>query len=137
MRRIAAVAGVAGKERIVAEVFARAGAIGAATASVAKPRNADALIGQEARYACAGLLYPPDDFVSRHNRAYRVGQFSVDDMEIGATDATGLNPQPDFAGAGRWQGARLFHERRPWRVKRHRRHCSGRDRPFHERVLLK
>src|SRR5690606_22229650 len=64
MLGIAAVDGVAGEVRRIAEVLAPHCAIGAMAAGLRQPRNADALPGNEVRDAGTDLLDIPNDFVA-------------------------------------------------------------------------
>ena len=92
----AAVARVAIEQRRVAQILAPAGAIAAMAAGVAEPGRADPRANSE-RHAGADRLDPADDLVPRHDRQLGVRQLAVDDMQIGAADAAGLDPQSDFA----------------------------------------
>lgn len=53
------------------------------------------------------------------------GQVAVHDMQIGAADAAGADPYPDFAGAG--LAVRQFHplEFGVWGIQSHRMHGRG------------
>jgi hypothetical protein len=66
-------------------------------ASFAQPRHADALADLKRLYVIADFINPSDDFVARHQRKFRVRQFTVNDVEIGAANATGRNPNAHFA----------------------------------------
>ena len=112
MGRIAAIARVAGEERIVAQIFARAQTVGAMPAGMAKPGNADPLSKRETGHARTDRLDAPDDFVAWNDRKLRLGQFAVDDMEIGAANAARLDLEPHFADAGRRDRPLLHDERR-------------------------
>ena len=95
MGGVAAVAGVAGEERRVAQVLAPASAIGASSVSVAEPRHADPRPELELD-AFARRLDAADDLVPRHDRQLGIGQFAVDDMQVGAADAAGFDPNPNL-----------------------------------------
>ena len=89
------VARVAGEERRVAEIFARAHAIGAMAARMAEPRDADAGPKRQAD-ALASRLDPADDLMPRHDRQLRIGQVAVDHVQVGAADAAGRDRQPNL-----------------------------------------
>src|SRR5580658_6365453 len=109
MGGVAAVARKAGKERRVAQVLAPAPAIGAMPAGMAEPGHADARAGRE-RDPFARSLDPAYDLMPRNDRQLGVGQLAVDDMQIGAADAAGLDAQPNLPRPGRGIGPRLHHE---------------------------
>ena len=92
MGRVAAVAVVAGEHGIVAEVLAAVAAIGTVAAGAPEPGNADASADREALDLRPQPRDPADDLVAGHDRRPDVGQLAVDDMQIGATDAAGLDP---------------------------------------------
>ena len=107
---------------MVAEIFVAADAGAAALAGVAEPGHADALADLEAADAGAETIDPSDDFMAGNDRDARVGQFAVDDMEIGAADAAGRDFQADFAGAGQGIGTLRPFERRADPVENHGMH---------------
>jgi hypothetical protein len=96
MGRESAVAGVAGEERRVAEIFARGDTIGAMAARMAEPRDADAGPKRQAD-PLASRLDPADDLMPRHDRQLWVRQIAVDHVQVGAADAAGLDRQPNLA----------------------------------------
>jgi hypothetical protein len=63
----ATVASVAGKERMIAEIFLTAHAIRADAAGVTEPWNADALTYFEPLYPSPYHIYPADDLMSGNN----------------------------------------------------------------------
>ena len=67
-------------------------------AGVAEPRHADARAERRVD-AVADRLDPADDLVAGNDRQLRIGQFAVDDVQIGAADAAGLDAHADLAGA--------------------------------------
>ncbi len=97
--REAAVAGVAGEDRLVAEILTRAQAKRAVAAGVAEPGYADTGPEREAD-ALARRLDPADDLMARHNRRLDVGQFAVDHVQVGAADAAGLDPHANLPRPG-------------------------------------
>ena len=117
----AAVARVAGELRRVAQILAPAGAIAAMAAGVAEPGRADPRANSQ-RHAGADRLDSADDLVSRHDRRLGVRQFAVDDMQIGAADAAGLDPQPRFARPRLGLGALLHDELLAGPPQHHRAH---------------
>ena len=121
---IAAVDRVAGEARALAEILPPARAEPAAAAGPAEPGDADALTLFEARDAGAQLTDRADDLVPRHERQLRLCQLAVDDVQIGATDAAGVDVEPNLAGPGLriWQLELL--ERCPGPVEHHRPHAK-------------
>ena len=91
MRGVAAVAGVAGELGMVAEILAAVVAIEAMPAGVREPGNADPLADREAFDAGAEPLDEADDLVAGNDRQPLVRQLAVDDVQIGAADAAGLD----------------------------------------------
>jgi hypothetical protein len=63
-------------------------AIGAHAAGRTQPRHPDALAQRETEYALAERGHAPDDLVAWHDRQLGVFQIPVDDVQIGAADAT-------------------------------------------------
>ena len=61
-------------------------------------------------HAIAGRVDAADNLVSRHDRQFRIGQFAVDDMQIGAADAAGLDPNANLARTRRRVGPLLHLE---------------------------
>ena len=59
------------------------------------------------------------DLVARHDRQMDVGQLAVDDVQIGAADAAGLDAHADLARAGQRIGPLFKRERLPGRCKNH------------------
>ena len=100
MRSKAAVARVAGEARAVAKVFPAAPAIGTFAAGITKPGNADPFADPERRHAGPKRLDPTDHLVAGNNRIGRIGQFSIDDMQIGPAHAAGTDLDAHIAGPG-------------------------------------
>ena len=98
MGRIAAVARIAGEHRRIAQVLGAAAAIGTGPAGRAQPGHADALADGKAAHALHPMRrHAADDLVARHDRQFRVFQFAVDHMQIGAADPAGRDRDQDFA----------------------------------------
>ncbi len=95
----AAVARIAGEERMFAEVLARASAIGASPVGMAEPGHADAEPKRE-RDAFARRLDSAHDLMSRHDRQLGVGEFAVDDVQVGAANPAGLDAHANLPRAG-------------------------------------
>ena len=121
-RREAAVAGVAGEQRVIAQIFAVPDAIGADAAGVAEPGNADALAHLQPLDPGADRIDPADDLVARDDRHLRVGQFAIDDMQIGAADAAGGHLHANFARSGLRVGKLRPFERSLEFLQHHRMH---------------
>ena len=74
--------------------------------------------------AGAQRVDPADDFVAGNDRIGDVGQFAVDDMQIGAAHAAGAHLDADFARPGDGIGPFLRPQRRAARGKHHRMHVT-------------
>jgi hypothetical protein len=61
---------------------------------MAEPRNADTLAHVQVLDAGADRIDSAYDLVARDNRHYRIRQFAIDDMQVGAADAAGGDPKP-------------------------------------------
>ena len=101
---VAAIAGIAGEFRGVAEVFVTRQAGAASLAGMAEPGYADPFAERKAGDAGAEHIDAADDFMAGNDRQARIGQFAVVDVQIGATDAAGLDPEANLAGAGQGVG---------------------------------
>jgi hypothetical protein len=88
-RREAAIASKPGEERVIAEIFLAARAIGTDTAGVAKPRNPNALTHPQALDASPDLVDPSNDLMAWDDRQLRVRQLAIDDMQVRAAYAAG------------------------------------------------
>ena len=111
MGRKAAIARIAGKDWVIAEVLPAAQAIGAMTAGMTEPGNADAFAEAEPADVGADRIDPPDNLMPGNDRHLRIWQFPVDDMEIGAADAAGAHAHANLSGARLWIGQILVGER--------------------------
>ncbi len=100
MGRKAAVASVAGEEREVAEVLAPFQAERTPPAGARQPADAYARPNRQ-RGALPDRLDHADDLMPGNDRKRDLRQLAVDDVQIGAADAAGLDPQPRLAGPGR------------------------------------
>jgi cytochrome c2 len=91
---------------------------------MAEPGDAHPVTRPNGRLALAHTFDDADDLMARYDRDLRVGQFAVDDMEIGATDCAGFNAYPDLARSRPRVGALLELERFADRCKNHGLHTS-------------
>ena len=98
--RIAAVEGVAGESREVAEVLAAGAAIGAGAAGGAEPGNADAVADRERRHAGPDRLDAADDLVTGHDRIAEIGKLAIHDVKVGAANAARRDAHQNLSGAG-------------------------------------
>ena len=95
---VAAVAGVAGEQRPVAQVLPPVTAIWTDAAGRAEPGHADPLAQGKAGDAGAERRDPADDLMAGDDRQLRVRQFAVDHMQVGAAHAAGRDLDQDLAG---------------------------------------
>ena len=97
---VAAIDVVAGEAGAIAEVLAVTSAVAALSVRPAKPGNADAIAGREALGARTERGDLADDLVAENERQLGAGQFTVDDVQIGATYTTGLDLDQHLARPG-------------------------------------
>ena len=76
---------------------------------MAEPGHADPRAELEVD-AFADRLDAADDLVPRHDRQLGIGQLAVDDMQVGAAYAAGLDPNPNLPRSGRRIGPLLHHQ---------------------------
>src|SRR5262249_61993350 len=93
------------RQRPSARVFSTTAAVLPSAAVFAHPRPPDALPYPTRLYVIADFINSSDDFVARHQRELRVRQFTANDVEIGAANATRRNPNAYFAVARSRVGA--------------------------------
>ena len=126
MRRIAAIAGVAGEQRPVAQVFLIARAIGTDTAGRTEPWHADPDADPQGFDAGSDGVDLPDDLVTGNDRQLWIGQLAVDHMQVGAADAASRHAQSDLTGPGLGVGHLRVDQRLARLPQLHGMH----DRPF-------
>src|SRR5262249_38265709 len=112
MRRIAAIARIAGEQRRVAEILPALPTIGADSAGVSEPGHANPVAWRKASDIGADRRHPSDDLVPGHDRQLRINELAVNDMQIGAADAASGNLDQDLACARRGYGPLARDERR-------------------------
>src|SRR5450759_5839397 len=95
--RVAAVAGVAGEPRPIAQVLALHRTIGTHAAGVAEPRNPDPRAELQPPDFGSDRVDPSDDLMPRDYRQVRFGQLAVDHVQVGAANSAGQNLHTDFA----------------------------------------
>jgi hypothetical protein len=125
----AAVAGVAGELRRVAQVLVAIGAVAAMAAGVRQPRHADTLPDMQPADPRPERLDHADDLVPRHDRQPALRQFAVDHVQVGAAHGASQHAQAHLAGKRLRRGPFLQHQGLPRRVQHHRVH---RRPPFEE-----
>ena len=98
---VAAVEGIAGELRRVAEVLPAPAAVAAPAAGVAQPGHADAVADPEFFDPRAHRGHGADDLVADDQGQFGLGEFAVDDVQVGAADAAGVDPDEHLLRAGR------------------------------------
>ena len=88
---IAAVDRVAGETRAIAKIFAAAAAIVANPAGPAEPRHPDPVAERETVDLRPLVDDDADDLVTKHQRQLRVGELTIDDMQVGAAHGAGAH----------------------------------------------
>ena len=101
--RVAAVDGVAGEERAVAQVLMAREAVPAFAVSPAEPRHANTGARLVSRASLENLA---DDLMPEHERKLRLGEVAVDDVQVGAAHTARANPKHDLARPGLGVGKR-------------------------------
>ena len=97
---VAAVQGIAGEFRGLAEVLPFLSAVAAAAAGVAQPGHPDAVADPEFLHLSAQGGHGPDDLVADDQGQFGLGEFAVDDVQVGAADAAGVDPDEHLLRAG-------------------------------------
>jgi hypothetical protein len=119
LRGKSAVARISGKHRVVAEIFAGFQAIGTSATRRAQPWDAHALAKVQRRHARSKCVNPSDHLVTGHDRIGNIGQFTVDNVEIGAAHAAGADLDADHAGTRRRIWPLAQNQRFAWRLQYH------------------
>jgi hypothetical protein len=84
-----------------AEVFAAVQAVLTTLARAAQPRHADAIANRERLDRITASDDPPDDLVPEDERQLRTRQLAVEDVQVGAADATGADLDQEIVRARR------------------------------------
>ena len=99
----ATIARVACEPRRITKVLVACAAVLAVPAGVSEPWNSNTLPQFQGGDVSTDFRNPCNNFVARYQRQGRVFQIPVDNMQIGATDAAGLDPKADLLWpAFRW-----------------------------------
>jgi hypothetical protein len=93
---------------------------------MAKPGNADPFADLQAFHCGAHGVYPADDLMPGNDGQFRIGEFAIDDVEVGAAHTAGEYPYANFVGARLTIGQIGPLERRPQFLKYHRLHIKPR-----------
>src|SRR6266404_906833 len=90
--------GIAGEFCAIAKVLAVGSAISAFTIRPAEPRNAETFAKGKSLNAFADFFDAANDLVPGNKRQFRIGQFSIDQMQIGAANRARLNADEQLSG---------------------------------------
>ena len=71
-------------------------------AALSQPWHPDPLTEWRTTDARSVSRHLGDDLVARNDRELGFGQFAIDQMQIGAANAAGANPEQELAWAGLW-----------------------------------
>ena len=96
VRRKAPIAGEAGKERCIAEVFASLPAKATDPAAMGEPGDAHSLPDLQRSHGVSATDYAPDNLVSGYDRQLPVN-IAIDDVQVCAADAAGRDFNEHFA----------------------------------------
>jgi hypothetical protein len=94
--RIAAIACVAGEQRVIAQVLPACAAIRTYAAGEAKPWNTHALAECKSADAGSQCRYTSHNLMARDDGQLGVGQLAINDMKVRAAHAAGRNLHQDF-----------------------------------------
>ena len=102
---------VAGKARVIAEIFASGMAKTAVAARMPKPGNADPLPDLQVANILAERRDPSHDFMAGNDRQIRFGQFAVDHVQVRPADTACLNGNQNLVPPWRRDGQLLQAQR--------------------------
>src|ERR1700730_11198598 len=88
---VTAINRVASEFCALAKIFAIRSAINAISVSPSKPRNADAITDRKSVHAIPDLFDAPHNLMPQNQRQLRVGQFTIDNVKVGAADGAGIH----------------------------------------------
>jgi len=95
---VAAVEGVAGEPRLHAKIFSARAAVRTYFVGPAKPGHAHALSDAQTRHTFAQSRHLANNLVAEDQWKLRIGQFAVNDVQIGAADGARVNFEPHLPG---------------------------------------
>jgi hypothetical protein len=125
---IAAIERVTGKAGLCAKILPAGAAEGAFATGPTQPRNADARAGHKPFRALTALDHFTDDFVSRHKREFRVGEFAIENVQVGPAHRAGTHSDEDLTPL-RLRHRQIGFTKRPPRFTEHHR--------AHEQIRLR
>ncbi|KSV72397.1 hypothetical protein N183_26385 [Sinorhizobium sp. Sb3] len=117
-----AIAGKPREERLVAQVLQAGTAIAAMSAGKAQPRHANSPSKKSPIGIGADSFDNSDDFMSGYQGKFRMIEFSVDHVEVSATNGASLHTYADFARTWARVGKGLHDQGCPRLFKYHRLH---------------
>jgi hypothetical protein len=95
---------IPGEARAVTEILASGATVFAFVAGSPEPRDPDARAGPKPGHPVANFADRSHDLMPKHKRLPRPGEVAVDDVEIGAADATNADRERHLG----WAGFRSF-----------------------------
>ena len=122
--RVTAVDGVAGETRTVAKVLPIRSTINAVAVGPAEPWNSDTLTNRKFFCARSNCFDAPDNLVSGDQRQFRIRQFAIDNVQIGATNRARAHAHEQLSRLGVWLRDIAQHERLPRFLEDHRAHLD-------------
>src|SRR5205807_7475181 len=94
---------VTGKAGIIAEVYPARSAISAVPIRPTKPRDTYAIADREVRRCVlADLFHLPDDLMTQNQGQFRVRQFAIHHMKVGAANRTRVDAHEQLSPARLW-----------------------------------
>lgn len=100
MCRKAPIAGIARENWAITKILTPSQAILALTACVTEPGNAHARPDRNCLNPTTHRVNYPDNFVPGDQRKFRIGEFAIDDVQIGAANRTGFHTHSDLTLRG-------------------------------------
>ena len=100
---VAAIHGVTGEHRVVAEILHASAAIFAGSVRPMQPGDANARSGRESLCTVASFLNDADHLVPGDHRRFARGQFSFDYVQIGPAHAAGAHSHEHFPALRLWR----------------------------------
>jgi hypothetical protein len=111
-----AVKGIAGKVRIITEIFPAFKAVTTAAAGMTQPGNANQVSRLKSGHLGTGDQHSADDFMSQDQGQLGGGELSIGNMQISAADAAGMHLKKYLGGTRDGKGNLPRVKSSPWKI---------------------
>src|SRR5262249_36720680 len=113
---VAAIDGITGEFRSIAEVLTSADTVGATSIGLVQPWNPDARAYPIARGTWAQAIDGADDLMSGNNAVFPRRQLALNHVKVGPADTAGVNSNQNFLfpGLRNWKLAQLERKALDW-----------------------